>query len=524
MDKLKFKLVLAGNKISPYLQTIFDSEKIPVVVAITMYLLSMIFTAPTRHGADRFYVLALNIIEHHSVNIHELIQDGNHYAQVSVDVLQHDGVNYIGVHPGQAFIGLPGLYVYRFISDVNIFSDPILTTQDANDKLDFLLGTFAMNSTSNAAITAITALFFIYLVDKAFLYERRNKFKISVFMLFFYLATPLFYYSTHIIENQAESCLIFITLGMLCLALLIEDKWKNKYYLVIGLIAGFAFLINFSSLILLPFGFVHILFSGFVNVDFTNFKNTIESIRSEIYANCKKKILSAIWMLLGWSFLAFLMLYYQYLLFSNPFTSVYVFLAELPDKFSPTIMDYIKAFSDSLLQYLFSPEVGLLSYTPLLAFPVIVAISRFKTEKIEKAVLITPDQSLRRSLFRTMLTIQPLYIFFYTLFAAMHLVENGELISNYNLYSARHLLPIVLPLGYILFDSIKSLSDLSPVKKMIFWGLLIFLWAFSMATNITAVLIGDWIFSLNQIWNYIQYLLDYGYQGLISQGRSLVDW
>ena len=508
-----------------FVQSFLESKKPAIIVVMLIYLLSMIFTSPTRHGADRFYLLALDIIKHRSVNIQRLVDDQNHYAMVSVDVFNSEGVRYIGVHPGQAFWGTPGLAIYYFTKHFNNFSHEISIKKNANEKYDFVLGSFAMNSTTSALFTAVASLFFIYIVAKANSHLNSRMSSIYFFVLLFYLATPLFYYSTHIIENQTESCLVFIALGTLCLDAIIDSsRLKKLNYFLSGFIIGLAFLTNFSSIILLPFAFLHVSLNGFVIFDFRNHSNFFRNLWKELIESRGKKIVGMTWIFLGWVLPTLLLLFYQYLLFSNPFKSVYTFLVELPQTSSPTLIDYIKAFVVSLGQYMFSPKVGLFSYTPILLFPLFVYILSFMTRKQSSNLEINNQaSSLNVSLFRTMLIIQPLYIVFYTLFAAVHFVDNNELISNYNIYSARHLLPIVFPMGYILFDSLVKMNRTETMTRWTLWFVLIILWIFSLANNISATLIGDWIFGLNQTWDYI-HRLSISDWNLMSQRRMLVDW
>jgi hypothetical protein len=215
--------------------------------------------------------------------------------------------------------------------------------------------------------------------------------------------------------------------------------------------------------------------------------------------------------------------YYQYTIFGNPFRSIHAFLFDLPLAYSPTLLIYLKNFIEILLQYLFSLKVGLFSYTPLLLFPLLIVVIKAMTKKQPAIEQETSDQSLRRGLFRTMLIVIPIYIVFYTCTATKGLAEQGWQLYMFNLYSARHFLPIVLPLGYLLFDSIININKSKPSVKLIFWSILVILWVFSLITNITATLIGDWIFSLGQIWGYAKHILYSWYNGLPIQ-RVLVDW
>jgi hypothetical protein len=339
------------------------------------------------------------------------------------------------------------------------------------------------------------------------------------------LATPLFYYSTHIIENQAESCLIFIVLGLLSWIVIKEnEKTKGFYYLLTGFFIGLAFLTNFSSVILLLFGIMHIQLNGFLSLDYSNIARFMSSTWAEANNDFRKKVSHIVWLSIGCFLPVAFLGYYQYLLFSNPFKSVYSFLAELPHASSPLPLDYVMAFFSSFFQYMFSPNVGLFSFTPILFFPILVFILGMKHKKSPPNNLDAKNHQLRQSLFITMLIVQPLYIIFYTTFAAMHFARNDELISNYNLYSARHLLPIVFPLGFLLFDSITNLNRFSVKTKRALWLLLVLLWSFSLITNISATLIGDWIFGLDQIWKYIQTLADNGLWDVLRQGRWLIDW
>lgn len=525
MNNIKNKMILAGNKASRYWEMVFESKKTPIIIGVIIYLLSMIFTSPTRHGADRFYVLALNIIENHSINIQKLAEDNNHYALVSVDLFNFNGGRYTNIHPGQALWGLPGLSIYRFIRHLNNFSNGVSISQDANDKIDFTLGTFAMNMTSSALLMAIAAMFFIYLADRSFPIRRMKLFKISVFILLFYLATPLFYYSTHITQNQSESCLAFISLGFLCLSAFITDKNKrSEYFFVTGFIMGMTFLTNSSSLIILPFGIVHILLSGFANFDNHNYRFFSRALYAELGLDWNRKVNNVLFLCLGFLLPTLILFYYQYLIFSNPFIPIQSYIFEISKTFSPTLNDYIKAFVTDVFETLFSPKVGLFSYSPLLLFPIFALLFRIKPKEQYSDEMRISNQSLRKMLFRTMLMILPFYIVFYSLTGAKGYAEMGWEISAYNLYSARHILPIVLPLGYILFDVIININKLKPTIKGALWIILVIIWIFSLLTNVSATLIGDWIFSMNQVWSYIQYLINNGNWGLINQGRSLVDW
>lgn len=500
-------------------------KRIPILCVIIIYLLSIMFTSPTRHGADRFYVLALNLIENNSINIQKLVENNNHYALVTVDLFEFKGGRYVNVHPGQAFWGLPGLSIYRFIRHINNFSNGVEINRDASDKLDFILGTFAMNMTSNALFTAIAAMFFIYLVDRSLPVRKMKLFKISVYILLFYLATPLFYYSTHITQNQSESCLAFISLGFLCLSAFISDKNKrNKYFFVTGFFIGMTFLTNSSSLIILPFGVVHIFLSGFINFDDHNYRQFLSALYVELGQDWKRKFNNILFLCLGFLLPTLILFYYQYHIFSNPFIPVQSYIFGIHKTFSPTLNDYFKAFIMDVFETLFSPKVGLFSYSPLLLFPIVILFFRIKPIEQNNDEQKTSDQSLRKMLFRTMLMILPFYIVFYSLTGAKGFAEMGWEISAYNLYSARHILPIVFPLGYILFDVLINIGNLKPAPKWALWGILLLIWAFSLLTSVSATLLGDWIYSVNQVWGYIQYLFTYGFWGLINQGRSLIDW
>lgn len=521
----RFILIWTGVLINKIFLFLERGNKFPVICVIIIYALSMVLTTPTRHGADRFYVLALNIIENQSINIQRLVEDDNHYALVSVDVFNFKGGRYVNVHPGQAFWGLPGLSIYRFIRHINNFSNGVSINHDVNDKIDFIFGTYAMNMTSNALFTAVAVMFFIYLADRSFLIRKMKVFKISVYILLFYLATPLFYYSTHITQNQSESCLTFISLGFLCLSAFIGDKNKrNKYFFVTGFFIGMTFLTNSSSLIILPFGIVHILLSGFANFDNHNYRFFSRALYAELGLDWNRKVNNVLFLCLGFLLPTLILFYYQYLIFSNPFIPIQSYIFEISKTFSPTLNDYIKAFITDVFESLFSTKVGLFSYSPLLLFPIVMLFFRIKPKEQYSDEMRISNQSLRKMLFRTMLMILPFYIVFYSLTGAKGYAEMGWEISAYNLYSARHILPIVLPLGYILFDVIININKLKPTIKGAVWIILVLIWIFSLLTNVSATLIGDWIFSINQVWSYIQYLINNGYWGLINQGRSLVDW
>ncbi len=513
------------NYVFHFLSNMIESRSIPVIIGITIYLLSIMFTSPARHGTDRFYVLALNIIENHSINIQKLVEDNNHYALVTVDLFDSKGGKYINVHPGQALWGLPGLSVYRFIRHINNFSNGVSINHDVNDKIDFIFGTYAMNMTSNALFTAIAALFFIYLADRSFLIRKMKVFKISIYILLFYLATPLFYYSTHITQNQSESCLAFISLGFLCLSAFISDKNKrNKYFFVTGFFIGLTFLTNSSSLIILPLGVVHIFLSGFVNFDDHNYRQFLGVLYVELGLDWKRKANNILFLCLGFLLPTLILFYYQYHIFSNPFMPIQSYIFGIQKTFSPTLNDYFKAFIMDIFETLFSRKVGLFSYSPLLLFPVVMLFFRTKPMEQNNDQQKTSNPALRKMLFRTMLMILPFYIIFYSLTGAKGFAEMGWEISAYNLYSARHILPIIFPLGYILFYVLIDISNLKPVPKWALWGILFLIWVFSLLTNVSATLIGDWVYSVNQVWSYIQYLFTYGWWGLINQGRSLIDW
>lgn len=502
-----------------------ENKNFPLMVVLLIYFLSMIFTSPTRHGADRHYLLALNIVENHSINIEGLKKERNHYALVSQDLFKFNDGMYNNLHPGQALLGVPGLWTYKFVLRINNVENNISMRRNTKDKLDFIFGTYAMNMTSSALLTAIAAMFFIYLADKSFSIQTMKLLKISVFILLLYLSTPLFYYSTHIIQNQSESSLAFISLGLLCLGTFnMMNKKVHAHFFLSGLFIGLAFLVNASSLILLPFGVMHILLSGFVKLDFWHYKNLWKDIRNELNLNVKQKIISLVFLSTGFLLPTLVLLYYQYQIFSNPFIPVQSYLSAFPQIYSPTWKDYGHAFVIDLFDNLFSPKVGLFSYTPVLAFPILIWITKAGFKNSSVAEQETPHQLLRKMLFRTMILVLPLYITFYSLTGAKGFAEMGWEISQYNLYSARHILPIVLPLGYILLDSLMNMNDFTPPLRWGLWSILLVLCSLSLMTNVAATLIGDWIFSLNQVWGYIHYLFVNGYGGLMNQGRSLVDW
>lgn len=528
------KTLLSSNRLLRWFLTVrnivfhlvyelLETKYTPIIVAAIIYILSMILTAPTRHGGDRHYLLALDIIENHSINIQRLIDQNNHYALVSADLFKFKGKTYNNLNPGQALLGLPGLWVYRFIRHVNNVSSGISVTGNAIDKIDFVLGTFAMNLTSSALLIAIASLFFAYFVTEAFPARRMKLFSVSVFILMFYLSTPLFYYSTHIIQNESEGCLVFISLGLLCLSAFNSHNPKvHIYFLVTGGFIGLAFLTNSSSIILLPFGVMHVFLAGFASLDFKNLMTLIRSLRVELYLNRKQKTIYLAFLCLGFLLPTVILLYYQYKIFSNPLIPVQSFLSGISATFSPTWKDYLWAFGRDLLETLFSTKVGLFSYTPILVFPFLIWIAAGSEMRHTNELEV--NLYLRKMLFRTMILILPLYIIFYSLAGAKGFAEWGWKIEQYNLYSARHILPIVLPLGYLLFDSLLMISTFKPIMRWSLWSLLLILWLFSLATNVASTLIGDWIFSLNQVWSYIYYLFIYGYRGFINQGRSLIDW
>ncbi len=516
-------LGMAGKAAIDRLAVAWGSSKAPMVLcALVVYLLGLIFTAPTRHGADRFYLLALNLLQYHSINIQRLVLAGNHYALVTVDLIRYKGGAYTNLNPGQALWGLPGLAVYRLVRQLNVFTSSLAAGQDQTDKLDFVFGSFAMNATSSAAITAITALFFMFLASRSLSMAPYKQLKIAAFTLLFYLATPLFYYSTHIVQNESETCLAFLALGTLCLAVTADGEKRIPYDLAAGLVVGLGILTNFSSFVLVPFAVVHIWLSGFGTLEFGTLGKLYATLRAEIRRNTRSKIRDLAWVAAGLALPIALLLAYQYKIFKTPFHSVTDYLFHLDKVLSPNAFDYAAAFVKTLVLNLFSPQVGLFTFSPLLLFPlVILAIRRGPTP-------IPADQdmssaALRTILLRTMILIQPLFLLFYNLFQAKTMAEMGWSISLYNLYSARYFLPIVFPLGFLLLFSLTRLRDASPILRGVLWVMFFGLLAYSLALNVTATFMGDWIYSVSQVWQNLRAMLQPA-AGSVWPGRQLVDW
>jgi hypothetical protein len=217
-------------------------------------------------------------------------------------------------------------------------------------------------------------------------------------------------------------------------------------------------------------------------------------------------------------------LFYQYSLFGSPFVTAYVFLVDYPQRLAPTAFGYATATFSVATQYLFSPRVGLLSFTPILMFPMVLAIARkISTLQVQPSESST-EENLRQGLLRTLMLIVLLYGLFYTAFAVLHVARDGEAIGNYNIYSARHLLTVVFPLGFILLDAVARLPTLKSRAAFALGAILAALWLFSLVTNITATLIGDWIFGLDQIWDFLHHVFKIGLWPVLGAGRSLVDW
>lgn len=528
MKQKKYRKLLKSLKQTSFLSDFFFHKSfliqniyksLPILSVLVIYLLSIIFTAPTRHGADRYYVLALSIIENRSVNIQHLIDDENHYALASADLQRLDSGTYINMHPGQALLGLPGLSIYRFIRHINNFSHGVKINTKSFDKIDFIFGSYAMNMTSSAMLTALAALFFIYLLNRSFDIRKKKKLKISFFVLLFYLATPLFYYSTHIIQNQSESSLTFIALGLLCIGIIVAEKQKKTIFSGVGFVMGLAFLTNFSSLVLLPFGILHIFLNGFANFDFTSVHTFYISLRDEIISGFRRKFSHTRWLFLGFLLPTLVLLYYQNLIFSNPFTSIHGYLFRMDQIYFPTFWEYVIAFLTRIWQSLFSLDTGLFSFTPILLFP-FLGIFLFQHKKQNPREEEVPDLVLKRVLFRTMVFIQPFFILFYAAFEGKTLAEMGWQISLYNLYSARYLLPIIFPLGYILFDTIQKMYQRENLLMRFLQVAFVVLFLFSIIVNITVTIWGDWIFSVSQVKDYFLYLVEY----FPSMSRQLVDW
>ena len=291
-----------------------------------------------------------------------------------------------------------------------------------------------------------------------------------------------------------------------------------------GIVMGLAFMTNFSSLILLPFGIVHILLGGFANLDFGGLSNFYLSLREELRLETNRKILYISWLCLGFLLPSLFLLYYQYLIFNNPARSIHGYLFKMHKNLSPRLTDYFLAFARNLLQNLFSFKTGLFSYTPLLLYPFTRIFQRY--ENAEKVIqeLDTTNSLLRRVLFRTMIVIQPLFILFYVLFQAKNSAEMGWSLSIYNLYSARYLLPVIFPLGYLLLETITAIKRHKTATRWFLWAAISLLFAYSIIINVTATLLGDWIFSVGQVMNYCLSLLHNGLPSIILQSRQLVDW
>ncbi len=489
--------------------------RLPLITTLLIYLLAMGLTATNRHGAERHYLLTRSMLERQTFNLTWLRQEGNYFATYGFDLVVVNGEVFSDHYPGQALLGLPGYAAFRWLATLDGFK--------LDDKLDFQLGLLAMNLTTSALFSALAGYFLCYLLFSAFPPTRKRQiWLICGFSLFFFLATPLFYYSTHVQQNATDAALVFMAIGACGLSLVQTSSRRRTGWLLLGgFCAGLGGAVNLSAVVSLPACILILYTTGFTRIPRSKTAWLTQTRWGVVFG------LAAL-PGLGWLF------YYQYVAFGSPFTlASAIFEQHETHQPIPIDVDHVLYYLDAIFT---SYRTGLFTYTPLLAFSLglagmwgIISLaqksakSKNPAEVEAAAISAQPEIQLRQILWRSFLGALPILLL--QPFAQYYKIyfEWGVPFEVYVVYSARYLLALVWPLGYILFAGLYQTRQLGLALKLgigLTFGLIALL---SLSANISATLIGDFIFSTYQVHRFTLDILA-GQVNPFRYRRPLVDY